>query len=73
MIETEVLIDNFKDIENYSKKTKIKRNGKELELQFKLLKKGDIYNITKERYALLSKKGIVAKVKKDSKAESKED
>lgn len=73
MIEVEVLIDDFKDLEIYNKPTKIIQNGKEIEIQFKLLQKGDIYNITKERYILLSKKGIVAKVKKDSKAESKED
>ena len=73
MTEVEVLIDNFKDLEIYNKSTKVIRNGKEIEIQFKLLQKGDIYNITKERYALLSKKGIVAKVKKDTKTESKED
>lgn len=73
MIEVEVLINNFKDLENYNKKIKIIRNGKEMEIQFKLLQKGDIYNISKERYALLSKKGIVVKVKKESKSESKED
>lgn len=73
MIEVEVLIDDFKDLEIYNKKVKVRRNSQELELQFKLLQKGDIYSISKERYALLSKKGIVAKVKKDSKAENKED
>lgn len=73
MIEVEVLIDNFKDLEIYNKPTKVIRNGKEIEIQFKLLQKGDIYNIVKERYALLSKKGIVAKVKKDAKTESKGD
>lgn len=73
MIEVEVLIDNFKDLKIYNKPTKIIRNKKEIEIQFKLLQKGDIYRVTKERYALLSKKGIVAKIKKDSKAESKED
>lgn len=67
MIEVEVLIDDFKDVENYNKKTKIKRNGQEMEIQFKLLRKGDIYNITKERYNVLSKKNIVAKVKSQSK------
>ena len=54
MVEVEVLIDNFKDKENYSKKTTIIRNGKEIEIQFKLLQKGDNYKITKERYNLLS-------------------
>lgn len=73
MIEVEVLIDDFKDVENYNKPTKIVRNGKEMEIQFKLLQKGDIYSISKERYVILSKKGIVAKVKKDFKTESKED
>lgn len=71
MVEVEVLIDDFKDQENYSKKTTITRNGKEIEIQFKLLQKGDIYKITKERYNLLSKKGIVAKVKKESKQDNK--
>ncbi len=71
MIEVEVLIDDFKDKENYSKKTIITRNGEEIEIQFKLLQKGDIYKITKERYNLLSKKGIVAKVKKESKQDNK--
>lgn len=72
MIEVEILIDNFKDKENYSKKTTIIRNGKEMEIQFKLLQKGDIYKITKERYKLLSNKGIVAKVKKESKQDKGE-
>lgn len=71
MVEVEVLIDDFKDIENYSKKTTIIRNGKAMDIQFKLLQKGDIYKISKERYSKLSKKGIVSKVKKESKEEPK--
>lgn len=67
MVEVEVLIDNFKDIENFNKVIKVIRNGKEIELQNKFLQKGDIYSITKERYNFLSKEGIVAKVKKDNK------
>lgn len=65
MIEVEVLIDNFKDEENFNKVTKIKRNGVEIEIIGKLLQKGDIYSVTKVRYEVLSKKGIVAKVKKE--------
>ncbi len=70
MIEVEVLIDNFKDNENYNKKIMIKRNGKEIEIQSKLLQKGDIYKISKERVDYLSQKGIVQiykepKVKKE--------
>lgn len=65
MIEVEVLIDNFKDEENFNKVTKITRNGVEMEIIGKLLQKGDIYSVTKVRYEVLSKKGIVAKVKKE--------
>lgn len=72
MVEIEILIDNFKDKENYDKKTSVIRNGKEIELQFQLLQKGDIYKISKERYNLLSKKGIVSKVKKDMKEDKGE-
>lgn len=71
MIEVEVLIDNFKDIENYNKKIKVKRRGKEIELENKLLQKGDIYFLTKERYKHLSELKIVAKVQKEK--VSKED
>lgn len=72
MIEVEVLIDDFKDKEIYDKKTTIIRNGKEIEIQFKLLQKGDIYKVSKERYQILSKKGIVAKIKKESKQDKGE-
>lgn len=72
MIEVEVLINDFKDRENYNKKISIVRNGKEIEIQFQLLQKGDIYKITKERYAILSKKGIVSKLKKDTKEDKGE-
>lgn len=67
MIEVEVLKDNFKDKENYNKEITIKRNNKEIKILRKLLQKGDIYSVTKERYEVLSKKGIVAKVKKETK------
>ena len=36
MIEVEVLINNFKDNANYSKKTKVIRNGKEIEIEDEL-------------------------------------
>ncbi len=65
VIEVEVLINNFKDDENFNKVTKIKRNGIEIEIVGKLLQKGDIYSISKERYEVLSRKSIVAKVKKE--------
>ncbi len=67
MVEVEVLINDFKDKENYDKKILVVRNGKEVEIQFQLLQKGDIYKISKERYIILSKKGIVSKLKKDIK------
>lgn len=67
MIEVEVLVDNFKDEENYNKLITITRNNKEIVLNHKLLQKGDIYKITRERYSVLSKKGIVAKAKKEKK------
>ncbi len=63
MIEVEVLINNFKDKENYNKKNFIIRNGKKIEVENMLLQKGDIYTISKERYSILSEKGIVAKTK----------
>lgn len=64
MIEAEVLIDNFKDKENFYKKISVKRNNKNIYLENELLQKGDIYPITKERFKYLSSKGIVAKAKK---------
>ena len=67
MIEVEVLINNFKDKENYQNKTIILRNGAEVELQEELFQKGDRYKITKERFEKLSKLGIVAKVAKEKK------
>lgn len=63
MIEVEVLINNFKDKENYNKKNFIIRNGKKIEVENMLLQKGDIYTISKKRYSILSEKGIVAKTK----------
>ena len=63
MIEVEVLINNFKDKENYNKKISIIRNGKKIEGENMLLQKGDIYTISKERYSILFEKGIVAKTK----------
>lgn len=72
MIKVEVLIDNFKDEENYSKEIPIVRNGSELKLKRKLLQKGDIYEISKERYEHLSKKGIVAKYKNSKKEVTEE-
>jgi len=68
MIDVEVLIDNFKDLKVYNQKITIIRNGKEKEIQFKLLQKGDIYKIDKSRYKALSEKRYVTKViKRDSK------
>lgn len=72
MVEVEVLINDFKDKENYNKKITVIRNGKEIEIQFQLLQKGDIYKISKERYVILSKKGIVSKLKKDTKEDKGE-
>jgi len=69
MVEVEVLIDNFKDNEVYNTEIIVKRNGKEVKLLNKLLQKGDVYYIRKERYVLLSKKGLVAKAKQDKKEE----
>lgn len=63
MIEVEVLINNFQDKENFSKKIKIKRNGIEMEVLNELLQPGDIYKVTKERYKHLSSLKIVKKVK----------
>ena len=63
MVEVQVLIDNFQDIDNYNKVIVVKRNGKEISLMNKLLQKGDIYKITKERYKYLSDKKIVEKYK----------
>jgi len=65
MIEVVVLIDNFRDKSNINKKINVIRNGKEIELYNKLLQKGDIYSISKERFNHLSKKNIVAKHKKE--------
>ena len=67
MVKVEVLKDSFKDKENFKKEIIVIRDGKEIKLKEKLLKKGDVYEITKERYDYLSKKGIVAKVKKEEK------
>jgi len=72
MVEVEILINDFKDKKNYNKKITVIRNGKEIEIQFQLLQKGDIYKISKERYITLSKKGIVTKLKKDTKEDKGE-
>lgn len=72
MIKVGVLIDNFKDKENYHNEIKIVRNGKEITIKEELLQTGDIYEISKERYNHLSKKGIVAKYKEKSKVEEGE-
>lgn len=72
MIEVKVLINNFRDIENYPKKINIIRNEKEMEVQNELLQIGDRYKITKKRYKELSEKGIVAKYQENSKV-NKED
>lgn len=69
MVEVEVLINDFKDTENYNKKIIVKRNGKEIELHSKLLQKGDIYSIRKEREKYLSSKGIVKRLKKENPTE----
>ncbi len=69
MIEVEVLINSFKDNENFYKQTKVLRNGKEIILYGNLLFKGDRYFITKDRYKELSEKGIVTKIKKEIKEE----
>ena len=69
MIKVEVLIDNFKDLENFDKPINVIRSGKEITVQRRLLFKGDIYEITKERYNLLSKDGIVCKYKENSKTD----
>lgn len=72
MVKVEVLIDNFKDKENYHKEIKIIRNGKEIVVKEQLLQTGDIYEISKERYNHLSKLGIVAKYKEKPKVEEGE-
>lgn len=72
MIEVEVQIPNFKDKENYGKKTTIIRNGEEIVVENELLQPGDKYKISKERYNVLSKKGIVVKVSKPSKKEEED-
>ena len=72
MVKVEVLIDNFKDIENYHNEIKVIRNGKEIVAKEQLLHTGDIYEISKERYNHLSIKGIVAKFIDKSKVEEGE-
>ena len=69
MVEVRVLINNFKDKENYNKRITIIRNGKEQMIQFTLLQKGDIYKITKERATYLIEKGIVELYKEQKKQE----
>jgi len=64
MVEVEVLINNFKDKENFNKTTAVIRNGKEYILEKELLQPGDKYKISKERFEILSKKGIVQKAEK---------
>lgn len=71
MIEVVVLINNFKDKENFNKSIKVVRNNVEVELHQELLQKGDIYSITKERYKYLSEQGIVEKAKKVTSSENK--
>ena len=64
MIEIEVLIDNFKDVENFNKPLKVIRDGKEITLMRSLLQKKDRYFMSKERFAELSSKHYVQKVQK---------
>lgn len=64
MVEVEVLIPNFKDIELYSKTIKIIRNEKEMEVTNELLQPGDRYFISKKRYEHLSSLGYVKKAAK---------
>ena len=63
MKEVVVLVESFKDLENYNKIIDVKRNGKTIKLHRQLLLKGDIYSISKERCSYLSKKKIVEEVK----------
>lgn len=73
MIEVEVLINNFRDKENKSNKISIIRKNQEIILsEGELLQKGDKYKITKERYSILSKLGIVTKAEKEKQNQDKE-
>lgn len=73
MIEVEVLINNFRDKENKSNKISIIRKNQEIILsEGELLQKGDKYKITKERYNILSKLGIVTKAEKEKQNQDKE-
>lgn len=73
MIEVEVLINNFRDKENKYNKISIIRKNQEIILsEGELLQKGDKYKITKERYSILSKLGIVTKAEKEKQNQDKE-
>ena len=71
MKNVEVLVDFFKDTENFNKEITVIRNGIEIKLKQKLLIKGDVYNISEERFKILSKKGIVEEVKPKKNIENK--
>lgn len=71
MKKVKVLVDFFKDTENFNKEIIVIRNGVEIRVKQKLLIKGDIYEISKERFEILSKKEIVEEVKPIKNIENK--
>ena len=75
LVNVEVVIDNFQDLENYNKEIVVERKGKKVKLFNKLLFKGDKYTVEKKRAEYLQSKGIVNIIdKKTSKsAENKEE
>lgn len=75
LVNVEVVIDNFQDLENYNKEIVVERKGKKVKLFNKLLFKGDKYPVEKKRAEYLCSKGIVNIIdKKTSKStENKEE
>lgn len=61
-IQVEVQKDSFKDVENYNKPLKVIRNGEEINVIQKLLRKGDKYETSLERAEYLEKVGAVKRV-----------
>ena len=64
LVNIEVEIDNFQDLENYNKKITVERKGKKIELYNKLLFIGDKYQMNKKRAEYLQEKGIVKIIEK---------
>ncbi len=68
-VQVEVLVDAFKDKEIFNKPTKIIRDGEEIEVVQKLLRKGDRYETTLDRARYFEKMNALKRTEKIQKKE----